>query len=127
MRKPLFFLLSLLSFAAPLALASQANGQVSFPAQLQGTWNPAPYDCGSAPEAANDMRFAVSDRNRVNYEDIETLVSIVEIPGSPTAWRLTTTSNVVGTAEGQSRVYVLGQKYLFVSDGDRMDQYLQCR
>lgn len=120
-------ILALLLFKASPGIASPATLPASFPVQLQGTWNPIPYDCAASPEIENDMRFEVSGRLRMNYEDVETLVSAAELPGSPQAWRLTTTSNVVGTDEGQSRIYVLGQKYLFVTDGDRMDQYLQCR
>lgn len=127
MLKTALLLVALSPLATTAGSAPPAAQGASFPERLQGTWHPAPYDCGSPQGAGNDMRFEVSGRLRMSYEDIETVVAIAGLPGSPEAWRVTTTSNVVGSDEGQSRIYVLGKKYLFVSDGDRMDQYLQCR
>lgn len=127
MLNPSLLLMTLVCLLASPAAASPTVPPAVFPAELQGIWNPAPYDCGSSPEAENDMRFEVAGPLRMNHEDIETALSVSELPGTPQAWRLTTASNVVGDAEGQSRIYVLGARYLFVTDGDRMDQYLQCR
>lgn len=127
MRLPALLLpLMLLPAAAP-GLASPTTPRASFPEELQGTWNPVPYDCATSQEAENDLRFEVAGTVRTNYEDVETVTSANKIAGSPKAWRLTTTSNVLGDEQGQSRIYVLGQKYLFITDGDRMDQYIQCR
>lgn len=120
-------LLVLACLAALPAFAAPPTAPAGFPAELQGIWNPVPYDCMATPEAENDMRFEVTGPLRTNHEDIETAVAVAELPGIPRAWRLTTTSNVVGDDEGQSRIYVLGSSYLFVSDGDRMDQYMRCR
>ena len=126
MLKPvvLFLALSLLPCASEAA--SLADPDSSFPAELQGTWNPVPHDCGLRSDAENDMRFEISGPLRMNYEDVETVSAVVAIPGTPMAWRLTAVSNVVGDEQGQARVYVLGDCYLFVTDGDRMDQYLRC-
>lgn len=124
--RPVLLLLTLLPLSA-FAETAAAAPPPPFPAELQGVWHPAPYDCESSTDAENDMRFEVSGHRRLNYEDIETSIQVVALRGSPLTWRLTTASNVVGDDAGQARVYVLGQKYLFVTDGDRMDQYLQCR
>lgn len=106
--------------------ASSASDAEVFPSALHGTWNPVPHDC-NVRDDGNDLRFEISGSSRTNHEDIERLVGAIELPGIPAAWRLVTVSNVVGPEEGQSRIYVLGRKYLFVTDGDRMDQYVQCR
>lgn len=123
-----WLVLALFPFAS--AAGHQASSRTqppSFPPQLQGTWHPAPHDCGSPGGDGNDMHFEISADQRLNFEDIETAIEVTELPGTPRTWRLTTTSNVVGDDAGQARIYVLGAKYLFVTDGDRMDQYLQCR
>ncbi len=126
MRKPAPIQFALVVAAVLQSSASYAAEADTFPPQLHGVWNPVPHDCGSLDDG-NDLRFEVSAGLRMNHEDVETLVETAELPGSPEAWRLTTTSNVVGSDEGQPRIYVLGRKYLFVTDGDRMDQYVQCR
>ncbi|MEN1960026.1 hypothetical protein WCE41_06785 [Luteimonas sp. MJ246] len=121
-------ILSLVCLAVPVTFAVAASGgpPAAFPTQLQGTWNPVPYDCGLFPEAENDMRFEVSGPLRQNFEDIETIVFMTRISESPHTWRVTSTSNVLGTDDGQTQIYVLGDRYLFVTDGDRMDQYVKC-
>ena len=112
--------------ASPLMAASAADRSHAFPPALQGEWNPVPFDCKEAQEVANDMRFEIAGPLRGNFEDIETISSVVQVADSPDAWRVVTISNVVGSGEGQARIYVLGRKYLFVTDGDRMDQYVRC-
>lgn len=121
-------IVSLICFAVPATLAIAAPGghALAFPKQLQGTWNPVPYDCKVFPEAENDMRFEVSGPLRQNFEDIETVVAVAQVSDSPRTWRVITTSNVLGADDGQAQVYVLGDRYLFVTDGHRMDQYVQC-
>lgn len=99
---------------------------VSFPADLHGTWYPAPHDCNANGGDGNDMRFDFSAGTRQNFEDIETFIDLAEFPGVPRTWRLTTRSNVVGDDTGQARIYVLGPRYLFVTDGERVDRYVQC-
>ena len=115
-----------LAVAATFAVAAPGGQPAVFPEQRQGTWNPVPYDCKISAGAENDMRFEVAGPLRQNFEDIETIVAVAQVSDSPRAWRVTTTSNVLGTDDGQAQVYVLGDRYLFVSDGDRMDQYVQC-
>lgn len=114
-----------LGVSAPLS-ALPGAAMDTFPRELSGVWNPVPYECGEAQAGENDMRFEISGKERRNFEDLESVEVVVRISDAPLAWRIQTVSNVVGGDAGQSRIYIRGARYLFVTDGGRMDQYRQC-
>jgi hypothetical protein len=121
-------LLSAAVCAQDAVAATDGATQPFFPAELQGTWNPAPYDCSStaAAEAENDMRFELSGQVRNNFEDIEQVIAVRRVVDMPATWQVISASNVVGDEDGHSVLYVLGDRYLFVTDGHRMDEYVRC-
>ncbi len=107
--------------------AEVARASAMFPSELHGKWNPAPYSCSrEAEEADNDMRFEIVGTERNNYEDIERIRSATRISEAPAAWRIVSVSNVVGDNKGRASIYVLGPRYLFVTDGLRTDQFVRC-
>lgn len=116
----LFFVVALVCcpvFAAP---------STTFPEALVSIWEPRlPCDTGEISD--RDARFEITSTQRLNYEEIEDLVSAEMLTDSPRTWRIVTRSNVGPEDLEQPFIYVLQGDRLAVSDGHSARTYSRCK
>lgn len=93
---------------------------------MLGVWEPElPCDPGEASD--RDGRFEITGRQRLNYEEIEDLVSADLLTSSPRTWRILTTSNIGPEGLEQPFIYVLEGDLLTVADGRSARMYMRCK
>ncbi|MEN1956250.1 hypothetical protein [Luteimonas changyuni] len=115
--------LFLIALCAPVFAAAEGT---SFPAPMLGVWEPElPCDPGEASD--RDGRFEITGRQRLNYEEIEDLVSADLLTSSPRTWRILTTSNIGPEGLEQPFIYVLEGDLLTVADGRSARMYMRCK
>lgn len=103
-----------------------ARSVASFPVPLQGVWEPyLPCDTGETSDS--DSRFEITRSQRLNYEEIEDLVSAELLAESPLTWRIVTTSDVGPPELEQPFIYVLKDDRLAVNDGQSARMYARCK
>lgn len=118
---------SVVVFALALSGPVVAVGSAaSFPAPLQGVWEPyLPCDTGETSDS--DSRFEITRSQRLNYEEIEDIVSAELLTESPLTWRIVTTSDVGPPELEQPFIYVLKDDRLAVNDGQSARMYARCK
>jgi hypothetical protein len=110
----------------PAAAADPAKA--TFPRELRGVWDAYPWPCVADEVSDSDMRFAINEHVRENYEDTDTLVSIQRIATMPMTWRVVATSSLDPSDEvGEATIYVLKDGALAVTNGERAEVYIRCK
>lgn len=117
-----------LVLGAALLLGCPAFAQEpqSFPEELRSFWEPS-LPCDGRETSDRDSRFQITATQRLNYEEIEDVVSTELLTQSPQTWRIVTTSNVGSPDLQQPRIYVLKKDFLAVSDGQSARMYSRCK
>lgn len=103
-----------------------AEEHTTFPVQLRSVWEPS-LPCDTGETSDRDRRFEITVMQRLNYEEIEDVVSAELLTQSPFTWRIVTTSNVGPPDLQQPRIYVLQGNLLAVSDGQSARMYSRCK
>lgn len=115
-----------LCVAVGLCCPAFALEREAFPVELRSVWEPS-LPCDTGETSDRDSRFEITATQRLNYEEIEDVVSAELLTQSPHAWRIVTTSNVGSPDLQQPRIYVLQGNLLAVSDGQSARMYSRCR
>ena len=97
-----------------------------FPVELRETWDPS-APCTAGEVSDHDARFSITRRQRLNYEEIEDIVSAELLTSSPMTWRIVTTSNVGPPDLALPTIYIMRDDYLATSDGSNARGHLRCR
>jgi hypothetical protein len=118
-----FVAMSLTGFTSRGEAATEA---VTFPVELRDTWDPT-RPCDRDEVTDSDSRFTVMRDQRLNYEEIEDIVSVELLTTSPMAWRIVTTSNVGPPGLALPSIYVLRDDHLVTTDGSNAHTYLRCK
>lgn len=103
-----------------------AAPSTTFPEALVSVWEPR-LPCDTGETSDRDARFEITSTKRLNYEEIEDLVSAEVLTDSPHTWRIVTRSNVGPPDLEQPFIYVLHGDRLSVSDGNSARTYSRCR
>lgn len=103
-----------------------AQEHTTFPVELRSFWEPS-LPCDTGEMSDRDSRFEITATQRLNYEEIEDVVSVELLTQSPHTWRIVTTSNVGPPDLQQPRIYVLQVNHLAVSDGQSARLYSRCK
>lgn len=97
----------------------------AFPAPMLGVWEPG-LPCDPGETSDRDARFEITSGQRLNYEEVEDLVSAEPLASSPRTWRIVTTSNIGPEGLEQPFIYVLEGDRLTVADGQSARMYRRC-
>lgn len=106
--------------------AAACAAEPVFPAPMLGFWEPE-LPCDQGETSDRDGRFEITGRQRLNYEEIEDLVSAELLASSPRTWRILTTSNIGPEGLEQPFIYVLDDNVLTVADGRSARTYMRCK
>ena len=106
--------------------AVAAESVLAFPLPLQAVWEPK-LPCDTGETSDRDSRFEIAGSQRLNYEEIEDIVSAELLTESPLTWRIVTTSNVGPAELEQPFIYVLKDDRLAVNDGQSARMYTRCK
>jgi hypothetical protein len=111
---------------ASLGQVAAAGDSDVFPLQLRSVWEPG-RPCDSSEASDRDSRFRITERQRLNYEESEDIISTRLLTDSPLTWRIVTTSDVGPADLDQPRIYVLQGDLLAISDGQSARMYMRCK
>lgn len=105
---------------------SAAGAAPEFPRTMRGVWDGA-LPCDPGETSDRDSRLEITSAQRLNYEEVEDIVSVELLSRSPWAWRIVTTSNVGPEGIEQPFIYVLEGDLLAVNDGQSARMYMRCK
>lgn len=118
--------LLVVGFALSAWCTAVAGEPPAFPSPLTSVWEPG-LPCDTGETSDRDTRFEITATQRLNYEEIEDIVSAELLTESPLTWRIVTTSNVGPPDLQQPFIYVLQGDLLAVSDGQSARMYSRCK
>lgn len=111
----------------PSAMASGEKRQaVTYPKELQGTWDIAPQACKLPVSPDSDSPLQIESGRVLGYEHVEKPLRIRAVASHPLAWTVTTISDIAPGIE-TTDVYILKGDHLTISDGESTRQYRRCK